>query len=190
MARTRGAQRCCSRYAVSPPELRSGLEIGLVQRKICLIGATGVGKTSLVRRYVESSFSESYLATMGVKVDRKRLEIDGQRVSLMIWDLQGEEDGQDVRIAYLRGAAGYLIVIDGTRPETFDVAQRLQQRAGTVARVPFVALVNKSDRFDEWTESADAIAWLRAAHWQLLFTSAKTGEGVEEAFQAIAERTI
>ena len=171
-------------------ELRSGLELGLVQRKVCLIGATGVGKTSLVRRYVESSFSESYLATVGVKVDRKRLEIDGQRVSLMLWDLQGEEEGQDVRLAYLRGAAGYLIVIDGTRPGTFSVAERLQQRAATVARVPFVALVNKSDRFNEWTESAHAIERLRVTRWQLLFTSAKTGEGVEDAFQAIAERTV
>ena len=171
-------------------ELRSGLEIGLAQRKICLIGATGVGKTSLVRRYVESSFSESYLATVGVKVDRKRLEIDGQRVSLMLWDLQGEEDGQVVRMAYLRGAAGYLIVIDGTRPETFAVAERLQHRAAGVAQMPFVALVNKSDRYGEWTQSIEAIDRLRAARWQLLFTSAKTGEGVEEAFRAIAERTL
>ena len=172
------------------PELRSGLEIGLVQRKICLIGATGVGKTSLVRRYVESSFSESYLATVGVKVDRKRLEIDGQRVSLMLWDLQGEEDGQGVRMAYLRGAAGYVIVIDGTRPETFAIAERLQHRAASVAHVPFVALVNKSDRYGEWSHSIDAIDRLRAAGWQLLFTSAKTGEGVEEAFRAIAEPTL
>jgi len=171
-------------------ELRSGLEIGLVQRKICLIGATGVGKTSLVRRYVESSFSESYLATVGVKVDRKRLELDGQRVSLMLWDLQGAEDGQVVRMAYLRGAAGYLIVIDGTRLETFAVAERLQHRAASVAHVPFVALVNKSDRYDEWARSTDAIDRLRAARWQLLFTSAKTGNGVEEAFRAIAERTL
>jgi len=171
-------------------ELRSGLELGLFQRKVCLIGATGVGKTSLVRRYVESSFSESYLATVGVKVDRKRVEIDGQRVSLMLWDLQGEEEGQEVRLAYLRGAAGYLVVIDGTRPETFAVAERLQQRAGMVAPVPFVALVNKSDRFNEWTESTTAIERLRASQWQLLVTSAKTGEGVEEAFRAIAELTI
>ena len=175
---------------MSPHELRSGLELGLVQRKVCLIGATGVGKTSLIRRYVESSFSESYLATVGVKVDRKRLEIDGRRVSLMLWDLQGEEDGQHVRMAYLRGAAGYLVVIDGTRAETVTVAERLQQRAGTVARMPFVGLVNKSDRADEWAESTSAIERLHASGWQLLFTSAKTGEGVEEAFRAIAERTI
>jgi small GTP-binding protein len=163
-----------------------------VQRKVCLIGATGVGKTSLVRRFVESAFSEAYLATVGVKVDRKRLDVGGQRVSLMLWDLQGEEDGQAVRLAYLRGAAGYLIVIDGTRPETIAVAERLQERASAVARagVPFVALINKRDRSDEWSASLSAITRLRDAQWPVLFTSAKTGEGVEEAFQLIAQRTL
>ena len=177
---------------MSLPEVHAGVHNGFVQRKICLIGATGVGKTSLVRRFVESSFSEAYLATMGVKVDRKRLDVRGQRVSLMLWDLQGEEDGQEVRLAYLRGAAGYLIVIDGTRPETFAVAERLQERASAVARpgVPFVALINKRDRSDEWLVSMPAIARLRAANWPVLFTSAKTGEGVEEAFQLMAERTV
>jgi small GTP-binding protein len=175
-------------------EVRSGLEVGVIQRKVCLIGATAVGKTSLVRRFVESTFSESYLATVGVKVDRKRLDIRGQRVSLMLWDLQGEGegDGQQVRMAYLRGSAGYLLVIDGTRPSTFTVAQRLQERAAAVARayVPFVVLVNKSDRFEEWAASDAEIARLRDARWPLFFTSAKTGQGVEAAFRAIAERTL
>ena len=177
---------------MSLPDLHGGVESGVLQRKICLIGATGVGKTSLVRRFVESSFSAAYLATMGVKVDRKRLDVGGQRVSLMLWDLQGEEDGQEVRLAYLRGAAGYLIVIDGTRPETFAVAERLQERASVVARarVPFVALINKHDRSEEWSASMPAIARLREANWPVLFTSAKTGEGVEDAFQLIAERTV
>ena len=172
--------------------VRSGLEADVVQRKVCLVGATAVGKTSLVRRFVESTFSESYLATVGVKVDRKRVEVGGQRLSLMLWDLQGEEGGQQVRMAYLRGSAGYLLVIDGTRPETFGVARRLQERATALIQrpVPFVALINKSDRFDEWEASRTELAGLRDARWPVLFTSAKTGDGVEEAFQAIAERTF
>jgi GTPase SAR1 family protein len=110
----------------------------------------------------------------------------------MLWDLQGEEDGQEVRLAYLRGAAGYLIVIDGTRPDTFVVAERLHERASIVARarVPFVALINKRDLSNEWSGSTTAIARLREAQWPILFTSAKTGEAVEEAFQLIAERTV
>lgn len=176
---------------MSLPDLRAP-ESGVIQRKICLIGATAVGKTSLVRRFVESAFSEAYLATVGVKVDRKRVDVGDQRVSLMLWDLQGEEDGQEVRLAYLRGAAGYLIVIDGTRPETLAVAERLHERASTVARprVPFVALINKRDRAEEWAASLPAIARLREAGWPILFTSAKSGEGVEDAFQLIAARTV
>jgi small GTP-binding protein len=173
-------------------EIRSGLEPGVLQRKICLLGATAVGKTSLVRRCVESDFSESYLVTVGVKVDRKRVEIGDRRVNLMLWDLQGEEAGQRVRLAYLRGAAGYVLVVDGTRAATFATAEDLQQRATALARapVPFVVLVNKADRFAEWEVSESDIARLRDAGWPVLFTSAKTGAGVESAFRAIAERTI
>ena len=173
-------------------DVRGGVEPGVLQRKICLIGATAVGKTSLVRRCVESTFSESYLATVGVKVDRKRVDVDNRRVNLMLWDLQGEEDGQSVRMAYLRGASGYLLVIDGTRATTFAVALELQKRAAALARwpVPFVVLVNKADRYEEWEVSESDIGRLRSARWPVLFTSAKTGIGVEAAFGAIAERVI
>lgn len=172
-------------------ETQSGFDAQLLQRKVCLIGATSVGKTSLVRRFVESTFSDSYLATIGVKVDRKRVEIGGRVVSLMLWDLRGEEAGQEVRMAYLRGCAGYLLVVDGTRAETLSVAERLQDRAKLNMRAnPFVVLINKSDRFDEWELSDSQIARVRDAHGTVFFTSAKTGAGVEEAFRAIAERTI
>ena len=170
----------------------SGVEPGVLQRKVCLIGATAVGKTSLVRRCVESAFSESYLATVGVKVDRKRVVVGERRINLMLWDLQGEEDGQAVRMAYLRGASGYLLVIDGTRAATFATALDLQRRAAALARAPapFVVLVNKADRYEEWEVTESDIARLRDAQWPVLFTSAKTGVGVETAFGAIAERVV
>ena len=76
------------------------------KKKICMVGACGVGKTSLVRRFVESIFDESYQTTIGVKIDKKLLELDGREVTLVIWDLAGEDEFAQVREAHLRGAAG------------------------------------------------------------------------------------
>jgi small GTP-binding protein len=79
--------------------------MSVVQRKVCMLGATSVGKSSLVRRFVESIFSEKYQATIGVKIDRKLVQVDDTQVSLLLWDLQGEDEFQRVRLSYLRGAS-------------------------------------------------------------------------------------
>ena len=91
-----------------------------LKKKICLIGAFAVGKTSLVRQYVYSLFSEKYLSTVGVKIDKKLLVMDGRELELIIWDLHGEDDFQSVRMSYLRGASGCIYVVDGTRRVTLE----------------------------------------------------------------------
>ena len=90
-------------------------ELAMIQKKICLLGGFGVGKTSLVSRFVHSIFSDKYLTTVGVKIDKKRVDLGSQQVDLVIWDIYGEDDFQKVRMSYLRGASGYLLVADGTR---------------------------------------------------------------------------
>ena len=97
--------------------------------KVCVVGASGVGKTSLVARYVNSVFSEDYLRTIGVKIDSRRVARGDRVVDLILWDLSGEDEFQNMQPAYLRGAAGYLLVIDGTRLETLDTAVALEARA-------------------------------------------------------------
>ena len=99
-----------------------------VQKKICMLGSFSVGKTSLVKRYVESVFSESYLTTVGVKIDKKTVALGDRTVNLILWDLAGEDDLSSLRMSYLRGAAGYVLVADGTRPATLDLAVSLRQR--------------------------------------------------------------
>src|SRR5438046_92890 len=101
-----------------------------VQKKVCILGGFSVGKTSLIRRYVESIFSETYITTVGVKIDKKTLDLGGRLVSLILWDVAGEDDMASFRMTYLRGAAGYLLVADGTRPSTLDVALSLRERVG------------------------------------------------------------
>src|SRR5258705_13557628 len=122
----------------------------VLQKKICLLGAFGVGKTSLTRRYVSSIFSDTYLTTVGVKIDKKLLDVGTTPVSLVIWDIAGEDEVSAVRTSYLRGAAGYLLVVDVTRAQTLSVARSIRERvAAEVGDVPFLCLLNKTD-VAEW----------------------------------------
>lgn len=161
----------------------------MLQKKICLLGAFGVGKTSLVRRFVDTIFSDAYLTTVGVKIDKKLLTVGAEQMALILWDIAGEDAVSAVRVSYLRGAAGYLLVVDGTRPETLDTAESIQARVGAeIGDVPFVALLNKSDLQEDWAIAPERIERLEAAGWRFRRTSAKTGMGVEETFQELAAR--
>jgi len=154
-----------------------------------MLGGFSVGKTSLVKRFVQSVFSETYLTTVGVKIDKKIVELPERTVNLILWDLAGEDDTSSLRMSYLRGAAGYVLVADGTRPSTLQVALSLRERAeGEYGALPFVLLLNKSDLTDEWAVSDDEIAALRQNDWWVEKSSARTGEGVEEAFKELAVR--
>jgi len=163
----------------------------MVKKKICLMGAFSVGKTSLVARFVHSMFSERYLTTVGVKVDKKVVRVDDENVSLMIWDLSGEDDVQETRMSYARGAAGILLVADQTRPETLNVVRSLKQRVDReIGELPFMLLMNKADLVDEWAISDSEMEEIETAGWRVLKTSAKTGVGVENAFQSLAKDMI
>ena len=163
----------------------------MISKKICLLGASGVGKTSLVRRFVHGIFSDSYLTTIGVKIDKKIIETEGGPLSVIVWDLSGEDEFNQVRMSYLRGAAGYLLVSDGTRPATYHKALELKARADEAAGdVPFVLVTNKSDLADEWRMSADDIDGLEEQGWMVRKASAKTGKGVEEMFSLLGTRLM
>ena len=161
----------------------------MIQKKICLLGAFAVGKTSLVSRFVKSIYSDQYLTTVGVKVDKKPVTLGDTQVNLIVWDLAGEDEFQKVSMDYLRGASGYLLVADGTRLSTLETARMLRQRvADNIGDIPFVFIVNKSDLNAEWEIDDQAVADCRAAGWNVIKASAKTGEGVEEAFKLLAEK--
>ncbi len=168
---------------------RSGAS--MIKKKICLMGAFSVGKTSLVSRFVYSVFSNRYLTTVGVKVDKKELRVSGQDVRLMIWDLAGEDDVQETRVSYARGASGIFYVVDSTRQETLAVAKRLKERVDESAGdLPFFLLINKTDLVDEQAISDDAITEMESAGWRTIRTSAKTGDGVESAFVELARDMV
>lgn len=163
----------------------------MIQKKICMLGAFAVGKTSLVSRFVYSIFSDKYHTTLGVKISKKRVRVGGRDVNLMLWDLAGEDEFQELRTSYLRGTSGYLLVADGTREATLDTALRLQQKAAaTVGDVPFIVVLNKADLAEEWAIDDAAVDGLIGRGWTVIRSSAKSGQGVEETFTALAERML
>lgn len=165
--------------------------MGIVRKKICMLGTFAVGKTSLVSQFIHGIFSEKYLTTIGVKIDKKSVTLDGQPVELLLWDLNGEDRFQRLSSSYLRGSDGYLLVVDGTRKPTLDTALALHERAQSLlGDVPFVLLLNKADLVDEWELEEEDWAYLKARGWSVLMTSAKTGTRVDEAFTMLARELL
>jgi len=163
----------------------------MLQKKVCMLGSFAVGKTSLVRRYVESIFSETYLTTVGVKIDKKNVQVDGKEVSMVLWDIYGEDDFQKMRWSHLRGASGYLLVADGTRKATLDKALELERRVREEAgAIPFIFVINKCDLLQDWEFDPTQAPELAGKNWSVLRSSAKTGEGVEEAFSLLARKML
>jgi small GTP-binding protein len=163
----------------------------MIQKKICMLGAFAVGKTSLVRRFVESMFSEKYHTTVGVKIDRKRVQIDDHEVNLVVWDIHGEDELQKIRLSYLRGASGYFLIADGTRRPTLETARALQNTVqAELGGVPFLLVLNKVDLRTDWEIEDSVLEEYTKLGWQIVTTSAKTGAGVEDAFLALARNML
>jgi hypothetical protein len=159
--------------------------------KICMLGYYGVGKTSLVSQFVNHMFADKYQTTVGVKIDKKTVPLEGDEITLMLWDVAGEEDDAPVNLKQVRGALGYLMVVDGTRRKTLEAALSIQQRVeNEIGAVPFLVLVNKADQRPNWEVPDASLAELTARGWTLLETSAKTGDNVEHAFLSLATRIV
>ena len=163
----------------------------MISKKVCMLGGYAVGKTSLVKRFVHGVFSDKYLTTIGVKIDKKVMQVDGRDVNLVLWDLAGENGFEKVRLSYLRGASGYLLVVDGTRRASLETALEVQRKAQlTLGDVPFLVLINKGDLRDQWTVLDADIQELESKGWRVFITSAKAGTAVEQAFLVIARDMV
>jgi small GTP-binding protein len=153
-----------------------------------MVGATAVGKTSLVSRFARGIFSDKYRTTIGVTIETKNVEREGQVTQLVIWDLSGEDEFQNVQTAYFRGAAGYLLVVDGTRPDTVDAALSLKKKLDqTVGKLPFVVAVNKADIEPSEGIHQRGLEQLANAVFEPVLTSAKTGAQVDEVFGKLVD---
>lgn len=163
----------------------------MIQKKICMMGAFAAGKTSLVSRYVRNTFSEKYLTTIGVRIERTTVRAGAQELDLILWDLHGEDEFQRVRQSYLRGSSGCILVVDRTRTSTLDTATRLHQETmAAMGGIPFVYAINKSDLTDESEIDDTALTALRRQGSVVIETSAKTGLGVGDAFEALVRTMV
>jgi small GTP-binding protein len=158
------------------------------------MGASGVGKTSLVKRFVEGKFDETYRTTIGVQLYQKPVTCEEEQVNLILWDLEGKDDSRsEYSATYLAGAQGYMLVADVTRPDTLDVAKGL---LSTIMRYrkeesqpSFVLLINKQDVFQSPAVANRAVEIFGDAT-KLFGTSAKTGENVNEAFEHLVRQML
>jgi small GTP-binding protein len=166
-----------------------------IKVKVCLVGEMAVGKSSLIRRYVQDLYNDKYLSTLGVNVTRKSLELPSREggvpveFEMMIWDVMGR---RGVHESYFHGAGGIVAVCDVTRRETLDALPGWIEDVRRVAGTPAIVIAaNKADLVDESRIAATEIARLAesmGAQW--LATSAKLGENIEELFRVLAERVL
>ena len=168
-----------------------------MKTKVALVGDSGVGKTSLIRRFVVDQFGDEYITTIGTKVTKKDLTIaDGgttHLVSMTIWDVLGQQGYSSVQSTAFQGARGVLFVYDTTRPETRESVERywIPRVREVIGGVPSIVAGNKVDLMTD-RDAAQADLEQIAGRYAMphFLTSAKTGEGVEEAFLKLGKAGI
>lgn len=154
-------------------------------KKIVVLGHFGVGKTSLIRRFVTDTFSDNYKVTIGVHITKKVVEVSGDStMSLILWDLEGTDDIASIRDAYLLGTHGLVFVFDVSRPSTFEhLNPDLKLVSDKVPNTPLLVVANKSDLVD----GSELETMFKNNSLSVDFvTSAKTGDAVNDLFLKLA----
>lgn len=164
-----------------------------VSKKVCLVGDFGVGKTSLVRRFVDREFSDAYLTTVGVKISRKLMT--HQSMQLLIWDLEGSSKFKSISTTHIQGASGAIIVADFSRAETLE---HIQDHIATFLDInpqsKIIIALNKADLVlqEVVDRNQNAIAKNLAYRYEgkilgIYATSAKTDVYVDRIFMELAQ---
>lgn len=159
-----------------------------VSKKIVILGHFGVGKSSLLRRFVENTFSENYVVTIGVHIMKKEISVKNGDVTLIIWDVEGTDDFTKYRSSYLMGASSFVYVFDASRAVTYsDLNYNLSYLKEKYPQVPVHIIGNKIDLVDK-NEVLGNLKQQDIHHSYL--SSAKTGENVEQLFENVAAQLV
>ena len=160
----------------------------MISKKVILTGSFGVGKTSLFNQFIHQKFSDKYLTTIGVKVNKKTVTVNNETVSLLIWDIAGEVSPDKVPNTYFLGASGILYVVDLSRPLTYnDVSSHMEYLKELIPGSIIKLVANKKDLLSE-SELEEVIKNIELPVDSI--TSAKTGENVEELFLSLSKEMI
>ncbi len=166
----------------------------MIEKKVCMLGAEGVGKTSLVSRFVRSIFSEQYLTTLGVKLDKKVITLGETELTMRLWDLAGEYASHTVKATQLRGASGLIIVMDGRNSSRRTALDLIERSRDEIGPVPVVLAANKIDLCREswsWEYPIEALDEISENLRVTAFTtSALTGTGVELMFSHLGRQML
>ncbi|MFK7952785.1 MAG: Rab family GTPase [Ekhidna sp.] len=158
-----------------------------VSKKVIIAGHFGVGKSSLIKQFIHEKFSEQYMTTIGVKIDKKVVDVDGARVNMILWDIAGESSATKIPKKYFMGAHGLIYVFDLTRPESYErISDDIFEVTKDNPQIPSVVLGNKSDLVkDEFIEEIRSEIGVG-----FNLTSAKTGDNVESSFKSLAKEML
>jgi len=160
----------------------------MVSKKVILTGSFGVGKTSLFNKFIHNTFSDKYLTTIGVKVNKKTVMTDGQEVSLLVWDIAGEVSQEKVPTSFYLGASAIIFVFDLTRPSTYNrIKANIDYLKGISGEAIIKVVGNKNDLVE--ISDIDGIKDDIEVPWDIL-TSAKTGENVDDLFHELAKELV
>ena len=161
--------------------------------KIIIIGEGGVGKTSLIRSYIDKEFNENYKASIGTNLFLKKMDVEGVKISATIWDLAGQTRFEKIRFAYYKGANGVIAVGDLTQKSTFKRIEGFwlpDFKKNESKNVPIIILANKEDLKPEIDDDSLQEIAQRTNSISVIKTSAKTGTHVNEAFSRLFEKVI
>ena len=157
----------------------------MIRKKILLLGDFSVGKTSLVRRYIDGAFDDKYLTTIGVKIAKKYFDIEGIEYELIIWDIEGSTPSKKISLGYYKGASGAICVADITRKETVENLKEHQKIfLNENPKGKVVVAYNKADLLTEVEKTKISLD----SH--TFFTSAKDDSGVEEVFLQLMKMLV
>ncbi|MGF1590908.1 MAG: Rab family GTPase [Pleurocapsa sp.] len=168
--------------------------MSIITKKICLLGDFNVGKTSLIRRFIDNQFSDQYLSTVGVKVSRKSVKIKTDlnlhQINLLIWDVEGNTKFKSITPSYLKGASGSIIVADLTRSGTLaNLKQHIKLFLDVNPQGAIMIALNKADLIPPEKLSKLIENYSSYSYQQILgiyATSAKTGAKVADIFERLA----
>lgn len=161
--------------------------------KLLLIGDSGVGKSCLLLRFADDTWSDTYISTIGVDFKIRTITLDGKVIKLQIWDTAGQERFRTITSSYYRGSHGIIVVYDVTDKTTFDNVRQWLQEIDRYAKadVSRYLVGNKADMAEQRTVSYEAGAsCAKSLDIPFLETSAKNCDNVVQLFTDMAHQIL